>query len=70
MNKTLEKKAREILKDLLDECEPTQQNMFKRMYFKNKLDLTTSELSQGIDVEKIDFAITQCERTIEKNKTK
>lgn len=48
---------RQTLSDLLDQCTEPQQNLFERMYG----DVSTMETS------KIDWAIQQCERTIEKN---
>lgn len=48
---------RQTLRDLLDQCTEPQKNLFKRMYG------TVSTM----DKSKIDWAIQQCERTIEKN---
>lgn len=53
-----EKTLRDHLKSLLDQCNPEQINLFNRMY----------KSADEIPYSKIDWAISQCERTIEKNK--
>lgn len=48
---------RELLKKLYDQCTEPQQQLFCRMY----------KSIEDIPEDKIDWAIQQCERTIEKN---
>lgn len=66
-NETLIKAAKDILKDLLSKCNESQQMMFKRMYCHKKLELSINEAVDQMNVDKIDWAITQCEKTIQKN---
>jgi len=67
MNNTLANKGREILKELLSQCTDQQQLMFKRMYCHKNLDLPINEAVDQMDESKIDWAITQCEKTVAKN---
>ena len=67
MNELLAESGRTILKDLLSKCTESQQFMFKRMYSPNNLNLPIDEVVDNMDVEKIDNAISQCQRTVEKN---
>lgn len=48
---------RQTLSELLDQCTEPQQDLFERMY----------GAVSTIPESKIDWAIQQCERTIEKN---
>jgi hypothetical protein len=68
MNKTIEMFARRYIKDILSQYTSRQQDKFKRMYdFKNEY----PELDQLVDnmsSEKLDWAMSQCERTVENNK--
>lgn len=68
MNKTFATSGRNILKELLSKCTEGQQLMFKRMYSNKNLELSINESVDNMDDDKIDWAITQCERTVEKNK--
>lgn len=68
MNETLKNIAKKILKDLLSQCTDGQQLMFKRMYCHKNLDLPINEAVDQMSDDKIDWAITQVERTVEKNK--
>lgn len=67
-NETLITAGKNILKKLLSECTEEQQLMFKRMYSNNNLQLPINEVVDGMDTSKIDWAISQCERTVEKNR--
>ena len=69
MNETLKTAAKDILKNLLSECTEGQQMMFKRMYSHKNLELSINEAVDKMDESKLNWAITQCERTVEKNKT-
>jgi hypothetical protein len=66
-NETLIKAAKTILKDLLAKCTEEQHLMFKRMYSNYYLDLPINDAVDQMDVDKIDWAITQVEHTIEMN---
>ena len=67
MNETLRNTAKEILKDLLAQCTDGQQMMFKRMYSHQNLELPIDEVVDQMKDEKLDWAITQCERTLAGN---
>ena len=66
MNETLELAAKQILKDLLAKCAEGEQLMFKRMYCHKNLEFSINDAVDQMDSDRIDFAITQCEATIEK----
>ena len=66
-NATLINAAKEILKELLSECTEAQQLIFKRMYCHKNLELPINEAVDQMEDIKIDWAITQVERTINKN---
>ena len=68
MNETLKTTAKQILKDLLSQCTEGQQTMFKRMYCHKKLELPINDAVDKMADDKIDWAITQCERSVAKNK--
>ena len=67
MNKTMSDFARKTLKELLSQCTDNQQLFFKRMYSHNNLERTIEDCINMMDESKLDHAISQCERTIEKN---
>ena len=67
MNQTLKKAAIDILKNLLSQCTEGQQLMFKRMYC-HKLEMPINDAVDQMDESKIDWAISQCERSVEKNR--
>lgn len=64
MNETLKVMAKTILKDLLSQCTEGQQMMFKRMYCHKNLDFSINEAVDQMDDDKIDWAVSQVERTI------
>lgn len=70
MNKYLEEKGRAYLKEALAECTQGQQLMFKRMYAKGDLSLEINEVVDKMDVNKIDWAMQQVDRTLNKFKQK
>ena len=69
MNKTLKSATQQILKDLLSQCRKDQQMLFKRMYSHENLELPINDVVDQMDEEKMDWAVSQVERTVEKNKT-
>lgn len=68
MNETLNNTAKQMLKDLLAQCTEKQQMMFKRMYCHKNLELPINDAVDQMDDNKVDWAFTQTERTIEKNR--
>jgi hypothetical protein len=78
-NETLKTAAKNILKDLLSQCEEGNQRMFKLMYARDNgrrsvedaEKMNINDVVDQMDPERYDWAISQCERTIEKmNKQK
>jgi len=69
MNETLKNTAKEMLKELLAECTEGQQLMFKRMYCHKNLELPINKAVDQMADDKIDWAMTQVERTVEKNRS-
>ena len=69
-NSTLISEAKTILKDLLSRCTEGQQTMFKRMYSRpgKNLELPINDVVDQMDPDKMDWAISQCEATLRKNK--
>lgn len=70
MNNTFSQAGKTILKDLLSHCTEPQQLLFKRMYSHTNLERTIDEAVDNLDPTKIDWAISQCERTVSKNNDK
>ena len=78
MNKTFSNTGKQILKDLLAQCTEPQQDMFKLMYGRDGgkrsvEDAKAMDINNCVDLmddAKIDWAISQCERTVEKNLSK
>lgn len=73
-NQTLISAARDILKKLLPSCSQPQINLFNRMYAHkhNASDeyynnLSIDDVVDKMPIDKLDFAISQVERTIQKN---
>jgi hypothetical protein len=66
MNNQLQKFARETLKDGLSQLSENQQLLFKKMYSPNNLDLNIFKIVDNMSEEKLDWAIQQVERTLEK----
>lgn len=67
MNQTFAKTGKQIIKELLSQCTEEQQMFFKRMYGPKNLNSSINEVVDNMDDSKIDWAISQCERTVEKN---
>ena len=66
LSKTLISAARNLLKDMLSQCTPEEQHKFKRLYADENLDLPINEVVDKMEEHKLDWAIFQTERTIEK----
>lgn len=70
MNEILSKQGKEIIKELLKNCTNDQIHFFKRMYSHHNIELPISEVVDNISDNKIEYAISQCERTVKNNKSK
>lgn len=68
MNKTIETSIRDDIKNMLTECTEPQQMVFKRMYSHNDLSLDINKVVDNIPIDRLDWAFSQVERTINKNK--
>lgn len=66
MNQSLESYARAELKKSLALCTEPQQLMFKRMYAHNDLDRPISDVVDFMPAEKLEWALSQVERTLNK----
>jgi len=67
MNEFLINAGKVELKELLSQCTEGQQYMFKRMYAFGKLDLSIDDVVDKMDEHKIDWALQQCQKTVDKN---
>lgn len=65
-NKTLILTAQNLLKGLIVQCTEEQQNVFRLMYGHDKHEHTLEQIIETMDFNKLDHAITQCERTLDK----
>ncbi len=70
MNQTIVNTSKRMLKELLSQCTEPQQLLFKRMYSHKDLTVDINEAVDNMDETKIDWAMTQVERTLEKNNNK
>lgn len=61
---------RAYLKSLLLDCNDSQQQIFKRMYSPDNLDLHINEVVDNMPDDQIAWAVKQCERTILSNQKK
>lgn len=69
MNKQLEEFARTSIKDGLSELTEHHHNLFKRMYSPNDLTLSIDEIVYNMDVDELDWAMQQIQRTLRPVKT-
>lgn len=67
-NETIKNIAKKLLKQLLSECTGEQQLLFKRMYCPKNLELPINDVVDQMEDDKIDWAMTQVEKTVEKNR--
>lgn len=67
MNEVLQQFARNELKAGLAKCTPAQQDLFKRIYANGKLDLPINTVVDRMPEEKLDRAMDQVARTVQKN---
>lgn len=66
MNDKLEAFARKELKDMLAQCTAGQIHNFKRMYSHGSLTLDINTVVDSMPSEKLDWAMQQCQRTLDK----
>ncbi len=66
MNKTINNMIRQLLIDLLKECTEPQQQLFKRMYSHSNLGLPIEVIVENMAESKLDWAVTQVEKTLNK----
>lgn len=69
-NKTIVNFTKERLKNLLTECTDGQQHLFKRMYSNGNLNLSIYDIVDQMDDNRLEWVLSQVERTIEKNNLK
>lgn len=70
MNKTLSEFARQQLKQNLAQCTQAQCHLFKQMYSYQNLELPINEAVDAMPDDKLDWAMQQVERTLEKKTAK
>lgn len=68
MNKSFT--GRDILKDLLSQCTEDQQMLFKRMYSHDNLERDINDAVDQMPDDKVNWAISQCEKTVYLNAVK
>ena len=66
MNKTIDDFARSQILDGLRKLSEDRQKKFKQMYLFDNMDASIDDVVQNIPADKLDWAWTQIERTIEK----
>ena len=62
-----EKFARAWLRDALKQCSDGEHLLFKKMYAKGRLHASIDEVVDDMDEDKLDTAVDQVERTLEKH---
>lgn len=65
-NETLIKNTRDLLKESLAKCDDKQQLMFKRMYSHQNLDISINDAVDNMPSDKLEWALSQVERTLAK----
>ena len=66
MNTQLESFARSKLKEGLSKCNESEQLIFKRMYSHTNLDADINDAVDSMEEEKLDWAMCQVQRTLDK----
>ncbi len=64
MNKQLQDYARRTLKEGLAQCSDKSQLLFKRMYSFEDLEKSINDVVDMMEVEKLDWAMQQVQRTL------
>lgn len=70
MHKKIKQTYTDILKELLAQCTEDEQMIFKRMYSHKNLELDINTVVDNMDESRYEWAIMQCERTIESRNKK
>ena len=66
MNNLLKETDKNYLKENLAKLPESNQHLFKQMYAKGKMDLDINTVIDNMDEEKIDWAMQQVKKTLEK----
>ncbi len=66
MNNEIQQFARNSLKSKLGLCNEAEQLMFKRMYSHKDLSLAMGEVVDNMPEERLDWAMEQVQRTLDK----
>lgn len=66
MNDQLQAYARNTLKEGLAKCTSIEQYFFKRMYAHGNLELSITEVVDQMEDDKLDWAMEQVQRTMDK----
>lgn len=67
MHEHLQHQAEEFILSLINQCTPSQQTLFKRLYSAENLSAPLEEVVNGIDPDDYTMAIGQLERTLKSN---
>lgn len=67
MNEELQNYARTKIKSGLAQCSEGQQKLFRRMYSHDDLTQEINDVVDNMPSEKLDWAMQQITRTLEKN---
>ena len=67
MNEQLQRFARDTIKAGLAKLTDGNRGLFKRMYSHKNLDADINDVVEAMDEEKLDTAMQQVARTLEKN---
>ena len=68
MNNELKEFAIQKLKQDLGQCTAAEQRVFKQMYAKGNMSLPIQDVVENMDKDKLDWAMQQVARTLEKKK--
>ena len=70
MNDTLQEYAREQIKAGLAKCTEGQRETFMRIYAGGRKDVRVEAVVEAMPASKLDWALTQVQRTLENNDAK
>lgn len=68
MNDQLQTYAKDTLKEGLAQCTEGEQLLFKRMYAHANLELSIDEVVDQVEDDRLDWAMEQVQRTLDKHK--
>jgi len=69
MNKEIEDFSRKLVLEKLEQVTDAQFIVFKRFYSSKNMEATKEQVAKNMNYEKIDWALTQLDNTITKNKS-